>query len=139
MPLLPQVEPGCAPSASAQTSLAQCLPSLGALQFSKGLHSPPQAQHGRAIVSGGAVLGVCLVVFPSVRWAEVFCLSWGLWLQTEARHCLLSQKAESLACLPPCQLKALPGGSTPSDQLSLEASCMSAGTSPGLMVSVVPF
>lgn len=39
---------------------------------------------------------------------------------TEAQPCLLRQKAGLLACLPPCQLVTVPGGSSPSGQLSLE-------------------
>lgn len=63
----------------------------------------------------------------------------GLWLQTDAQHCLLKQKKDLLASLLPCQLVTLPGDSMPSGQLSLESSLMIAETSPGHMLSVVPF
>lgn len=50
-------------------------------------------------------------------------------VNTETQHCLLGHKA----CLLPCQLVTLPGGPTPSGQLSLEASLMAAGTSSGIL------
>lgn len=115
------------PSFHVQTSLTSCLSLPWALPAS------PRGGRGRM-----------LQLFPLCRGREVSQLSWGCGYRggSDCRHrslALLRQKAELLAYLPPCQLMTLPGGSPPSGQLSLEASCMSAGTSPGLLVSVVPF
>lgn len=64
--------------------------------------------------------------FPKGRYSEWglgsgMCPSWpgaagigALAANTEAQHCLLGQKADLLACLPPCQLVTLPGDSTTS-------------------------
>lgn len=63
----------------------------------------------------------------------------GLRLQTDAQHCLRRQKKDLLAGLLRYLFVTLPGDSMPSGQLSLKSSLMAAGTSPGHMLSVVPF
>lgn len=106
-------------------------------------HQLPVPALGPPCFSEGAVGGGCFGFFPSVGGGKCpSCLGAAGTVGAPTRHrslALLRQKAELLAYLPPCQLMTLPGGSPPSGQLSLEASCMSAGTSPGLLVSVVPF